>query len=273
MRAEALKVFSMDDKVVIITGGAGFLGMQFAKILSQVGATIVIFDCIPAATLEECRKAIHRFSGKNSLACQVDITKPDDVKDAAVWAYKKLGRIDVLINNAALNPMVGSEESKDMFAPYEKYPPDLFVKELTIDVMGAHFCIQAVAPYMMKQRGGSIVNVASEYANIAADNRIYDEGKFKSIAYITAKSGTLGLTRGWAAYLGQYNIRVNAFTPGGMPNSEVPDEFRQKYSSLNMLGRMAEIDEYNGAMLFLCSDASSFMTGSQLVMDGGKSSW
>ena len=126
---------------------------------------------------------------------------------------------------------------------------------------------------MMKQRSGVVVNIASEYANLGANNRIYCQSPFKSIAYITAKSGVLGLTRGWASYLGEYGVRVNAFIPGGMPKPEVSEEFKKKYSALNMLGRMANPGEYNGAILFLCSGASSFMTGGQLVMDGGKSAW
>lgn len=250
MNPEAYKMFSVKDNVIIITGGAGFLGMQYANALKSVGAKVVSWD-IPV----------------------VDITNKKDVKKATNDIIRNFGRIDVLINNAAMNPIVGSEEAKKMFAPYEKYPLTLFKKEIEVDLIGMHFCIQAVAPSMMKQKSGVIVNVTSEYANIAADNRIYEDGKFKSVAYITAKSGVLGLTRAWASYFGRYGIRVNAFTPGGMPHPGTPKKFWKKYSNLNMLGRPAKIDEYNGVILFLCSDASSFMTGAQLIVDGGKSAW
>jgi len=270
--SEILKVFSMKDRVVIITGGTGFLGRQYANILNQAGAIVVIFDCSPRTTLEECRKTISYVSGKNLLAMQVDVTNKDQIKDAVTRVYKKTGRIDVLVNNAAMNPAVDSEEMKKMFAPYENYPSEIWDKEIAVDLTGAQFCTQVVAPYMMKQRTGVIVNVSSAVANAPVDNSIYGEGKFKSVAYIVTKTGILGLTRAWASYLGKYNVRVNAFSPGGMPKAEVSEGFRKRYSSLNMLGRMAEIDEYNGAMLFLCSDASSFMTGSQLAMDGGISS-
>lgn len=253
MNIEAFRMFSMEKKVVVITGGAGFLGMQYAKTLTDAGAKVIPWD----------------ICGNDF----VDITSKESVERAMKNVIRNYGRVDVLINNAAMNPAVDSIEVAQMFAPYEKYPPELFRKEVEIDLIGMHLCIQAVAPHMMKRHKGVIVNIASEYANIAADNRIYGEGQFKSIAYITAKAGVLGLTRGWASYLGKYDIRVIAFAPGGMPKPEVSEEFRKKYSSLNMLDRMADPGEYSGAILFLCSDASSFMTGAQLIMDGGKSAW
>ncbi|MBI2635383.1 MAG: SDR family oxidoreductase [Parcubacteria group bacterium] len=253
-------MFSVKDRVIVITGGAGFLGMQFAKALDDAGATVVLWDK-PGAYFGSL---FHN---------EVDITDEKAVQKAAQAAANFFGKIDVLINNAAMNPAVGSDEAKQMFAPYEEYPIDLWKKEIDADLTGMMICTQAAAKQMMKQGSGVIVNIASEVANIAVDNRIYGEGKFKSIAYITAKSGVLGLTRAWASYLGKYGIRVNTFTPGGMPKAEVPEDFRKRYSSLNMLGRMAGVGEYNGAILFLCSDASSFMTGSQLIMDAGKSAW
>ncbi|MDO8676861.1 MAG: SDR family oxidoreductase [Candidatus Azambacteria bacterium] len=256
MDLDALKIFSMEGKVVIITGGAGFLGMQYAKALSKAGAKVVLWD-----------------KNDHIVLSYVDVTSESSVRKATERVLKGEGRIDVLINNAGMNPAVGSDEAKQMFAPYEEYPIDLWKKEIDVDLTGMMICTQAVAKQMMKQGSGVIVNIASEVANIAVDNRIYGEGKFKSIAYIVAKSGILGLTRAWASYLGKYGVRVNAFSPGGMPKAEVPKDFKERYSSLNMLGRMAEVNEYNGAMLFLCSDASSFMTGTQLVMDGGKSAW
>ena len=269
---KALEKFSLDGKVVVITGGAGFLGMQYARALGEAGAKVVIWDRSDFEKLQTCAMRL-ALAEINYSFDRVDVTDKKEVKRAADSVLEIYSRLDVLINNAGMNPAVGSEEAKRMFVPYEDYPPELWNKELAVDLTGAHICIQALAPAMMRQHSGVIVNIASEVANIAVDNRVYGEGKFKSIAYIVAKSGILGLTRAWASYLGKYGIRVNAFSPGGMPKAEVPKDFEERYSSLNMLGRMAQIDEYNGAMLFLCSDASSFMTGTQLVMDGGKSAW
>lgn len=272
MNSEAFGMFSMENKVVIITGGAGFLGMQFAEALGWAGAQIAIWDNCDCDKLQSQAVSLRQKNIK-CIAQTVDLTDKTVIDKIASSLIEKFGRVDVLINNAAMNPTVGSNEAKGMFASYEDYTADLFRKEIDVDLTGAHLCIQAVASHMIRRRKGVIVNIASEYANIAADNRIYGENKFKSIAYITAKSGVLGLTRGWASYLGVYGVRVNAFTPGGMPKPEVSEEFKQKYSALNMLGRMANPGEYNGAILFLCSDASSFMTGTQLIIDGGKSSW
>lgn len=272
MNSEAYKMFSVENKVIVITGGAGFLGMQFAKALGLAGAQIVIWDNCDFSFLQS-QAVLLRQKNIKCIAQDVDLTDMVVVNKMANSVIEKFDRIDVLINNAALNPAVDSAEAEQMFSPYEKYPVDLFKKEVEVDLVGTHLCIRAAAPQMMKQRSGVVVNIASEYANLGANNRIYGEGQFKSIAYITAKSGVLGLTRGWASYLGEYGVRVNAFIPGGMPKPEVSEEFRRKYSSLNMLGRTANPGEYDGAILFLCSDASSFMTGNQLVMDGGKSAW
>lgn len=267
------KRFSLAGKTAVVTGGAGFLGMQYARMIVAAGGNAVIWDKADKKTLALRVRELDLVRPGHAAAFQADITDYRAPQKAARATIRRFGTIDILINNAGLNPMVGSEDARHMFAPYEKYPPDLWQKELDADVSGAQYCIQAVAPGMMAARSGVIVNIASEVSNVAVDNRIYGEGKFKSIAYIVSKTALVGLTRAWAAYLGAYGVRVNAFSPGGMPKAEVPEEFRKKYSALTMLGRMAGIGEYDAALLFLCSDASSFMTGTNMVMDGGKSSW
>lgn len=273
MNPKAYKMFSMENKVVVITGGAGFLGTQFAICLGKAGAKVVIWDSCDFDRLQASAIRLRLADIQNFVVMKVDITDEQKVKEAVNTVVARLGSVDVLINNAAMNPEVGSEESKQMFAPYDEYSIESWKEELKVNLTGMLICTQAVAPIMKKRRSGVIVNIASEFANIAADNRVYGGGKFKSIGYITAKHGVIGMTRAWASDLGGYGIRVNAFSPGGMPKSEVPEEFRKRYSASNMLGRMAEFNEYNGAMLFLCSDASLFMTGQQLIVDGGKSAW
>jgi len=177
-----------------------------------------------------------------------------------------------MVNVAAINPAPGSKTSKDLWKSYEKYPLELWKKELDVNLTAAHIVTQAVAPVMMKQKSGSIVFLASDLAVIAPNNSIYQKGNFKDIAYVTSKTGLLGLMRSWASYLGKYNIRVNAAVPGGMYNGQAQD-FVNKNSSLNMLGRMARKDEYNGVIQFLLSDASSYMTGASLIIDGGRTAW
>ena len=249
-----LAKFSLKDKVVILTGGEGFLGKEYQKALREAGATVVVFD-------------------KNGQV-PVNITDEASVKKAVYGVVAQYGHVDVLINNAAMNPKVGDEDSKKMFAPVEEYPLKLWREELEVNLTGMLICIQAVVPHMKKQGRGNIVNIASEVSNIAHDHRVYHEaGKYKSPAYVASKTGIVGLTRALAAQLGQYNIRVNAFSLGGVEHEKMPKDFVKRFGETTMLGRMAKVGEYNGAIVFLSSDASSFMTGSNLTIDGGKHAW
>ena len=245
-------LFSIQDKVIILTGGNGFLGSQFHAYLTSCGAKVVIFD----------------LQKEDS----VDITNPDDVKRAVAKTLSRHGHIDGLINAAAINAAPGSGQAADSWSPYEKFPLELWKKEIDVNLTAVHILTQAVAPVMMEQKRGSMVFIASDLAMIAPNNSIYDEGKFKDIAYVASKSGLLGLMRAWAAYLGKYNVRVNAAVPGGMYNGQ-PEAFTKKNGALNMLGRMAQKGEYNGMIHFLLSDASSYMTGASLVIDGGRTAW
>ena len=245
-------LFSVKGKVIILTGGSGFLGSQFRRHLSSCGAKVIIFD--------------------NKASNPVDITDPADVKKSVDAAMKKYKRIDGMVNVAAINAAPGSKTSQDLWKPYEKYPLELWKKEMDVNLTAAHIVTQALAPHMMKRKKGSIIFMATDLAVIAPNNNIYQKGKFKDIAYVTSKTGLLGLMRSWAAYLGKYNVRVNAAVPGGMYNGQ-PASFVKKNSALNMLGRMAKNDEYNGVIQFLLSDASSYMTGASLIVDGGRTAW
>lgn len=245
-------LFSVKGKVIILTGGSGFLGSQFNQHLTTCGAKIVIFD--------------------KQADDQVDITNPVDVKRAVDRTFKIYDRIDGVVNAAAINAAPGSETANDFWKPYEEYPLELWKKELDVNLTAAHIITQAVAPVMMNQKSGSIIFLATDLAVIAPNNSIYQEGKFKDIAYVASKTGLLGLMRSWSSYLGKYNVRVNAAVPGGMYNGQ-PEDFVEKNSALNMLGRMANKDEYNGVIQFLLSDASSYMTGASLIIDGGRTAW
>lgn len=239
----------MKNKVVIITGGAGFLGQQYVGALKSAGAKVIVWDRV----------------GVNA---PTDITSPESVEEKVKEVLEKHGRIDVLINNAAMNPVPGSEESKNQFSPYEQYDLKLWQKELDVGLTGAMICTQKIAPVMMKQKSGSIINIGSHYGLISPDNRIYKRDMFKSIGYATVKGAMLNFTRTWASYLGPYKVRVNCLALGGVFHDH-DEEFLKKYSQRTMLSRMAQPGEYNGAILFLASDASSYMTGQTLVIDGG----
>jgi len=248
--------FSLKDKVCVITGAEGFLGKHYVEAIKQAGGIPVSLDS----------------AGEPDF--KVDITQEQAVKEVVEKILEEHGKIDVLINNAAMNPAVGDKNSEKLFAAADDYPMELWIKELGVNLTGMFICCKAVIPVMKKQGKGVIVNVASEVSEIAHDHRVYNTpGKYKSPAYVTTKTGVVGLTRALAAQLGQYNIRVNAFSPGGVENPAMPKDFVERFGAANMFSRMAQPDEYNAAILFLCSDASSFMTGHNLVMDGGKSAW
>ena len=246
------ELFSINGRVVVITGGNGFLGAQFSEYLSLNGATVIVFD----------------MQGENP----VDITDPVSVTGAVRNVVHEHGRIDGVVNAAAINATPGSADSKEMWSRYQDYPIELWRKEIEVNLTAVQILVQSVSPVMMEQKSGSIVLIGSDLAMIAPDNSIYDAGKYKDIAYVASKSGNLGLMRTWASYLGKFNVRVNAAIPGGMYNGQ-PEEFVKKNSALNMLGRMSKKNEYNGMIHFLLSDASSYMTGASLVADGGRTAW
>lgn len=266
------RLFSVRNKVIIITGGAGFLGMEYAAFLSSAGARIVIFDIEEEKTLYAKAASIWRKTGRRALAFSVDITDERAVKRVVRSVLKRFGRIDVLVNNAAMNPIPGSPASRLQFSPYERYPLDLWRKEIEVGLTGAFIVTQAVIPAMKRKRSGVIVNIGSIYGKNAPDNRIYRRGQFKSIAYATVKGALPNFTRTLASYLGPYGIRVNCLVGGGVVDRQSPD-FVKKYSARTMLGRMAERGDFSGALLFLASDASSYVTGANIVVDGGWSAW
>ncbi len=250
-------LFDIQNKVVILTGAGGYLGRGYAKSLAEAGAKVVGWDQREGEGVEK-----------------VDITNEDEVKEAVARIVEKHGHIDGLINNAAMNPWPGDPDADKQFVPYEEYPIALFRRELDINLTGMMITMKHVAPVMMKQGGGSIVNVASEAGVAAHDHRVYQTpGRYKSPAYTASKTAVIGLTRQWAARLGEHGIRVNALSPGGVYNPAMPDDFMKRFGAMNMLGRMAQPGEYEATMQYLLSDASSFMTAANIVIDGGKTAW
>ena len=240
--SKAFEKFSLDGKVIIITGGAGFLGMQYALGLSEAGAKVVIWDKCNFWGPNDCYLCFAKIELRNHSAIKVDVTDEQKVQEAVNRALDKFKRIDVLINNAAMNPAVGSEESKKQFVPYDEYPIDVFRREINVNLVGPMICMKAVIPTMKKQGSGVIVNVASEVSNIAHDHRVYNDPenrKYKSPAYTASKTGLVGLTRQMAAYLGQYNIRVNAFSPGGVGTDKMPADSPTRMILMNRLPKMS----------------------------------
>jgi NAD(P)-dependent dehydrogenase (short-subunit alcohol dehydrogenase family) len=259
----------LDGKVGIITGGCGMLGTEYARALSAAGAAVFLLDVLPRKKIDaHIKKHAEEFRG-NVFGVHVDITDEKSVRDAVAHISRERGRVDILINNAALTDVSGK---KNRFAPYEDFPLDLWREELDVSLTGAFIATKAVIPYMKEQTSGVIVNVASIYGIVGADNRIYEKGKYRSIAYSAAKSGILNFTRALASYLAPHGVRVNTLTLGGVFDGH-DRRFVREYSKRAMLARMMSREEVRGPMLFLCSDASSYMTGANLILDGGWSAW
>ena len=262
---------SLRDKVVILTGGAGLLGSEYARALVEAGAHPVIAD-------RDARRArrLTASLGGLALAVLVDVTDPDSVRRMVRRVLRTCGRIDALVNNAALDPKFdpsnATRHTISRHTAFEDFPLDLWNQGLAVDLTGMFLCSQAVAPAMLQQGQGVIVNVSSTYGLVGPDQRLYESGTYKPVVYSVTKSAVLGFTRYLAAYWAGKGIRVNALTPGGVYNGH-DDEFVRRYSARTPLGRMADKSEYCGALLFLLSDASSYMTGANLVVDGGWTAW
>lgn len=267
-----LKLFDLTNKVIILTGSAGRLGENFAHILSSAGADVILID-INKEKNKELESKISKEYKTKPLACDVDISDKEELSQLGKQIVKEYGKVDGLVNNAFYSPRLDVERSAMRF---EEYPVDLWNDVISVNLTGVFFCCQEFGKIMVKQRsGGSIVNVSSIYGINGADQRIYGKSKLNSPpSYAATKGAIVNLTRYLAAYWNRKNIRVNTMTLGGvLDRSYMSNEFIKNYSYKTMLGRMANSDEYNGALLFLLSNASSYMTGANLVLDGGWSAW
>ena len=275
MTESIFKKFDMTGKTAIITGAAGLLGKQFCLALAQAGANVVMADLEKKPVLEN--EVEFREMGLNALAVEVDVSDPDSTKAMVERALTVFGSVDVLVNSAALDPKFDSAGVSAQGAnAFESFSLDAWRQALDVNLTGMFLSSQAAVVPMLKQGQGVIVNICSMYGLVGPDQRLYERPdgtrQFKPVYYSTTKAGVLGFTRYLATYYAGKNIRVNALTPGGVFNDH-DAVFTTQYSARTVLGRMANLDEMNGAMLFLCSDASSYMTGSNLVVDGGWTAW
>jgi NAD(P)-dependent dehydrogenase (short-subunit alcohol dehydrogenase family) len=269
--------FDLSDRVAIVTGGAGFMGPKHAEAIAAQGGLPVLVD-LPAADPEGTARALSARLGRPVLGFAADVTKAAEVLAILDFVLKSCGRVDILVNNAANNPKVDAK-GLTQTNRFEEFSLDLWNADLEVILTGSFLCCQVIGGAMAKQRRGVILNVASDLAVIAPDQRLYrkeglpaDQQPVKPITYSVAKTGLVGLTRYLATYWSDLGIRVNAISPGGVENNQAPD-FVRRLEQLIPLGRMAHADEWQGALVFLCSDASSYITGINLVIDGGRSCW
>lgn len=266
------KSFDLTGRVAVVTGGAGLLGRQFCRTLAEAGASVVVADVNgPAA-----EQVVAENAGSKLAARATDVGDPTSVGEMVQTALKNFGRLDILVNSAALDPKFDRSGAGKHSSAFEEYELDAWEAAIRVNLTGAFLCSQAAVKPMLSQGGGVIVNICSTYGLGGPDQRIYaregQPAQYKPVDYTVTKAGILGLTKYLATYYGDKNIRVNALSPGGVFNQH-NDEFVTAYSSRTVLGRMARPDEMNGALLFLASDASSYMTGANLIVDGGWTAW
>lgn len=261
----------------MITGAAGLLGEMHAEAVAEAGGLPVLLDLRAAAAEEVVRRVKDRHR-VDAWALEGDVTKPESMTDACRQVIKRCGRVDVLVNNAAIDAKVKAEGTVEG-SRFEYFPLERWQQEIAVGLTGAMLCSQAFGAEMARSRSGVIVNISSDLGLIGPDQRLYrkpelpdDLQPVKPVTYSVIKHGLIGLTRYLATYWAEKGIRVNALAPGGV-RTDQPEDFVQKLSSLIPLGRMAKRDEYKGALVFLASEASSYMTGTTLVVDGGRSCW
>ena len=272
-------LFDLTGRVTAITGGAGLLGRKHAEAIAEAGGIPIIADLNGAAAEDAARAIREQYQG-DCLGIAVDITRRESIEAFLQTVLQRFNRIDILINNAANNPKVEEKRpGQEEWSRFENFSLDAWQADLQVGLTGAFLCSQVIGSAMAARGGGVILNIASDLAVIAPDQRIYrKEGlpeeaqPVKPVTYSVVKAGLLGLTRYLATYWAGQHVRVNAISPGGVYNGQ-PDEFVQKLTSLIPMGRMAHIDEYKGAILFLVSDASSYMTGGNLIIEGGRTVW
>ncbi len=267
-----MEMFSLKNKTAVVTGALGLIGRQHCIALANAGANVV------AADLD--KHSAQKFAlslNTESIGVEVDVSNKNSLIELVNCIKKEFNGVDILVNNAAINDMFENPKTVLEESKFENYPLNLWQRSIDINLTGVFLCCQVIGSEMAKKRKGSIINIASTYGITAPDQSLYinpngDQVFYKPPAYAVSKAGVIMLTKYLASYWGKTGIRVNTLSPGGVRNNQ--DEFFiEKYSSRTTLGRMAEPHDYIGALVFLASDASSYMNGANLVVDGGWTIW
>ncbi len=268
-----MEEFNIKGKIAVVTGGNGQLGTEYVKTLVLSGTKVAIFD-VTKILNEELKKLSKKYPIK---LFTLDITNKKQIEKALKEIEINWGTPNILVNNAAVDSPPGANPKENQ--SFENYSIKTWNTVMNVTLTGTFLCCQVIGGKMSEKGGGSIVNICSTYGLVSPNQSIYEYRKAKTavpfvkpVAYSVSKSGVLNLTRYLATYWAKKNVRVNTLTPGGVFNNQ-DEEFLKNYNSLVPMGRMAKRNEFNGALLFLVSDASSYMTGSNIVVDGGWTAW
>lgn len=278
MHSIALRKFDLTGKTALITGAAGLLGQEHAAALLESGATVVLTD-VSEFGLTSAAAALREQSDiSRILSYRMDVSTYDSIAKVAAELSAGGRRVDILVNNAAIDPKVKADQEMIETSRFEHFSLEQWNSQIAVGLTGAFLCSQIFGGAMVKDgQGGVILNIASDLSVFAPDQRLYrksgvpDEMQpVKPVSYSVIKTGLIGLTRYLATYWADKGVRVNALSPGGVFNGQ-SEEFVKRVSALIPLGRMANRDEYRAAVQFLCSNASSYMNGQNMVVDGGRS--
>ena len=272
-------LFSVENKICIVTGGLGQIGKNFVEELHNRGAKVAVFSrTVNQKRIDETFPS-EKFDHANLQFYAVDINKKETIEAALDQIQASWGTPDVLVNNAGIDTQPSAPP--EVSGPFEKFPEEVFREVVDVNLIGTFLMCQAVgARIVAANKGGSIINIGSIYGMLSPIQDIYKYKEertgipfIKPVAYSAAKSGIYNLTRYLATYWGKKGIRVNTLTPAGVWRNTQDETFIANFTNRMPMGRMSRENEYNGALIFLASEASSFMTGSNLVIDGGWTAW
>lgn len=264
------KIYNLSNRVALITGAGGFLGLFHAKALLENGATVIITDRNISKLNKNFFLLKNDFKNNQIYKAKIDVTSEKDLFNFLKIIKKKFKKLDILINNAAIDSKVNTKGNLKKNNKFEYFSIEQWNKELSVGLTGYFLCSKIFGSYMAENKKGVILNISSDLSVIAPDQRLYAGKQKKPVTYSVIKTGIIGLTKYLASYWGHLGVRVNSLSPGGIYNNQ-DTKFVKRISTLIPLNRMLEKEELKGSIQFLCSDASSYLNGHNLVLDGGRS--
>lgn len=272
------EIFRLDGKIIIVTGALGLLGRKHCEAISAFGGIPVMLD-LNQAGLDEFAGDLKKRFGVDATGFNIDITSEEAIASNCEKVVAQFGKIDGLVNNAANNPKIEKSDHKN-FSRLENFPMSVWQKDIAVGLTGAYLCTKYYGAEIAKNPdGGSILNVSSDLGIIAPDQRLYADSQLpeelqpvKPVTYSVVKTALIGLTRYIATYWAHKNVRCNAICPGGVENGQ-PQHFLSEIASRIPMGRMAQVDEYQGVLIWILSNASSYLNGAIIPVEGGRSAW